>query len=230
TTAIAMAAALGASHAEIYSDVDGVYSADPRVAEDARHLPELTYDEMGRMAAAGAKVLHAKAVELARDAGIAIRARSTFRPGKETHVHDAAAPARTPRAVVGARGLAEIALPRRAFTGALALLAEAGLDVPFSATGDRVALALRPAHAPDWPALRRALEEAHEARIMDARGTVTIVGGGRAPVAAAVEELVPGVTLECAEGEVRLRMDDASVDDAVRVLHARLVGGEDPPA
>ena len=76
TTALAMAAALGAEHAEIYSDVDGVYSADPRKVEGARHLPELTYDEMQAMAEAGAKVLHAQAVEAAREARIRIHARS----------------------------------------------------------------------------------------------------------------------------------------------------------
>ena len=55
TTALAMAAALGATHAEIYSDVDGVYSADPRKIRGAQHLPELGYDEMHRMATAGRK-------------------------------------------------------------------------------------------------------------------------------------------------------------------------------
>ncbi|MEM6958172.1 MAG: aspartate kinase [Myxococcota bacterium] len=87
TTAVAMAAALGASHAEIYSDVDGVYSADPRKVSGAQHLPELSYDEMQAMALAGAKVLHHKAVAYAREARIAIHARSTFGSERETVVH-----------------------------------------------------------------------------------------------------------------------------------------------
>ena len=74
TTAVALAAALGAD-CEIYSDVDGVYSADPREVAGARPIPELGYETMQALARAGAKVLHAQAVELAEDRGIAIYAR-----------------------------------------------------------------------------------------------------------------------------------------------------------
>src|SRR5215472_14737089 len=66
TTAVAIAAALGAEHCEIYSDVDGVYSADPRVVEDAKHLPDLDLATLAEMAEAGAKVICAQAVEWAR--------------------------------------------------------------------------------------------------------------------------------------------------------------------
>jgi aspartate kinase len=90
TTALAMAAALSADRAEIYSDVDGVYTADPRVVPAARHLPTLSYDEMQAMADAGAKVLHAQAVEFARNARIAIHARATTKPGRETIIRDGA--------------------------------------------------------------------------------------------------------------------------------------------
>src|SRR5262249_13161628 len=72
TTAVALAAALGAERCEIYSDVDGVYSADPRVVPDAIHLPEIDLASLQEMAEAGAKVLNAQAVEWARRAGIAI--------------------------------------------------------------------------------------------------------------------------------------------------------------
>ncbi|MFN7701521.1 MAG: aspartate kinase, partial [Deltaproteobacteria bacterium] len=98
TTAIALAAALSADRAEIYSDVDGVYSADPRVVPDARHLPELTYDAMQEMADVGAKVLNATAVEFAKRGKITIHARSTFEPGRETLVRDEAG--RSGRSVV----------------------------------------------------------------------------------------------------------------------------------
>ncbi len=77
TTAVALAAALGAEACEIYSDVDGVYSADPRIVTDARRLDTITYEEMQEMARLGAKVLNATAVEFARRAGIALYARST---------------------------------------------------------------------------------------------------------------------------------------------------------
>jgi len=86
TTATALAAALGAERCEIYSDVDGVYTADPSTVRDARHLPEISYQEMQEMSRAGAKVLAAQAVEFAKNAGIAIYARSAFAPGRETVV------------------------------------------------------------------------------------------------------------------------------------------------
>jgi len=84
TSAVALAAALDAERCEIYSDVDGVYSADPTIAADARHLPEVSYPVMQEMSRAGAKVLNASAVQFAKDKNIAIYARSTFDPGRET--------------------------------------------------------------------------------------------------------------------------------------------------
>lgn len=77
TTAVAMAAALGAEWCEICSDVDGVYSADPRVVPSARRIGNLSYEEMQEMAEAGARVLNAQAVEFAKEKNIAIYARAT---------------------------------------------------------------------------------------------------------------------------------------------------------
>ena len=84
TTAVALAAALDAERCEIYSDVDGVYSTDPSLASQARHLPELSYPVMQEMSTAGAKVLHSHAVQFAKEKNIAIYARSAFEPGRET--------------------------------------------------------------------------------------------------------------------------------------------------
>ncbi len=84
TTAVALAAALDAERCEIYSDVDGVYSADPSLVEQARHLPELSYPVMQEMSTAGAKVLNAHAVQFAKEKQIAIYARATFSPGRQT--------------------------------------------------------------------------------------------------------------------------------------------------
>ncbi len=78
TTAVALAAALGADVCEIYTDVDGVFSADPRIVPNARRLERITYEEMLEMAACGAKVLHLRSVEYARRYGIAVRVRSSF--------------------------------------------------------------------------------------------------------------------------------------------------------
>ncbi len=77
TTALALAAALGADHCEIYSDVDGVFSADPRCVSDAKLLDEIGFGTLEALARGGAKVLHADAVAWARRAGIAFRARKT---------------------------------------------------------------------------------------------------------------------------------------------------------
>src|ERR671918_1194690 len=78
TTAVAMAAALGAEWCEICSDVDGVYTADPRTVPSARRIGVLSYEETQELAEAGAKVLNAQAVEFAKAAGIAIYARATI--------------------------------------------------------------------------------------------------------------------------------------------------------
>ena len=80
TTAVAMAAALNAEYCEICSDVDGVYSADPRVVPAARRIATLSYEETQEMAESGAKVLNAQAVEFAKEKGIAIYARATSGP------------------------------------------------------------------------------------------------------------------------------------------------------
>ncbi len=83
TTAVALAAALGADVCEIYSDVDGIYSADPRIVGDAQRLDTITYEEMLEMAACGAKILHLRSVEYARRYQVPLRVRSSYndRPG-----------------------------------------------------------------------------------------------------------------------------------------------------
>ncbi|TWF77079.1 aspartate kinase [Pseudonocardia hierapolitana] len=83
TTAVALAAALEADVCEIYTDVDGIYSADPRIAPDAQLLETITYEEMLEMAACGAKVLHLRAVEYARRYNVPLRVRSSYndKPG-----------------------------------------------------------------------------------------------------------------------------------------------------
>jgi aspartate kinase len=86
TTAVALAAALNAERCEIYSDIDGVYSADPSIIKNAEHLPEISYQQMQEISIAGAKVLNAQAVQFAKEAQITIYARSTFNPGRETIV------------------------------------------------------------------------------------------------------------------------------------------------
>ena len=100
TTAVALAAALDATRCEIYSDVEGVYSADPSIVSDSRHLPEISYPVMQEMSMAGAKVLHAGAVQFAKEKNIAIYARSTFMPGRETVIRRL-----SPGAIIGVQAV-----------------------------------------------------------------------------------------------------------------------------
>jgi len=78
TTAVALAAALGADACEIYTDVDGIFTADPRIVRSARRIPRISYEEMLEMAACGAKVLMLRCVEYARRYGVPIHVRSSF--------------------------------------------------------------------------------------------------------------------------------------------------------
>jgi aspartate kinase len=88
TTAVALAAALGAQVCEIYTDVAGVFSADPRIVPDARKLPVLTFEEMLEMSASGAGVLQLRSVEYARNHGVTIHCRASFDDGPGTVVQD----------------------------------------------------------------------------------------------------------------------------------------------
>ena len=86
TTAVALAAALGADVCEIYSDVDGVFTADPRIVPTARKLDRVSHEEMLEMAASGAKILHLRCVEYARRYGIPVHVRSSFSQKEGTWV------------------------------------------------------------------------------------------------------------------------------------------------
>ena len=86
TTAVALAAAIDAEVCEIYTDVAGVFTADPRLVTTARKLPYVSFEEMLEMAASGAKVLQLRAVEYARTHGVRIHCRSSFEDGPGTHV------------------------------------------------------------------------------------------------------------------------------------------------
>jgi aspartate kinase len=88
TTAVALAAALGADVCEIYTDVDGVYTADPRIVPSARKIDRVSSEEMLELAASGAKVLHLRCVEYARRYGVPVHVRSSFTPREGTWVVD----------------------------------------------------------------------------------------------------------------------------------------------
>ena len=155
TTAVALAAALGAECCEICSDVDGVYSADPRLFGAAELLEAISHDQMLELAAHGAKVLHAEAVEAARRFGVALYAKATVGGGEGTRIDvpDGAVRANRVAGVTGQKNLVRLRAP-----GADALLAlarEERLAIQsLSAAPDRAALLLALDDVPDWPAVR----------------------------------------------------------------------------
>jgi aspartate kinase len=236
TTAIALAAALGAERAEIYSDVDGVYTADPRVVPEARHLPELGYDAMLEMAEVGAKVLNQTAVETAKKAGILIHARSTFEPGKETVVRGGAGPVRT---VVGQRGVVRASLAtEHDLRHALAVLAQASVparDVVLDASG--ASLVIPTQLTPDWPKVEREIVEGGSRAPTFERwlGAASLVAEGSGPEAATGPSLYPDAATALAQAGVRplsvsaagarlsFLVEETRLDEAVRTLHHRFV-------
>ena len=233
TTAIALAAALGAERAEIYSDVDGVYTADPRVVTDAQHLARLSYEEMQEMAEAGAKVLNATAVEFAKNAKIAIHARATFGTERESVI--TAAPSSS-RSVTGQRGVTRVFVDggADALRSALAACGAAQIDPrEVEASGASASFLVVIGVTPDWSAGRRAIEHACTARahIEEGLATVAVVGDGLGRDAAALGQALAALAeagvapLRTVTTPLRLAflVSDAAADIAVRALHAALV-------
>ena len=143
TTAVAMAAALGADYCEICSDVDGVYTADPRVVPAAQRIGTLSYEETQELAESGARVLNAQAVEFAKDKGIAIYARATSGP--------------LPGADPSADGTVVRRFPPRLPGAVVGVASERDVLVMHTSPGDRLAAADGPRERPR-PAERLALE------------------------------------------------------------------------
>jgi len=182
TTAVALAAALGAGQCEIYSDVDGVYSADPRVVPEARHLPELDLASLQEMAEAGARVMNAQAVEWARRGNVVLRARRTDDPvggGRETVCLESLRP-RHVRAVVGLGPVVHARVPAselRAFAELAAILEVPLLDV--ASSGEAASCSIPLANLPDWDRCRARIVECTRGIALESeRGVVSVVGDG----------------------------------------------------
>ncbi len=244
TTAVALAAALDAD-CEIYSDVDGVYSADPRVVPQARRLAELSYEEMQELAEAGARVLNAQAVEFAKEKGIAIYARATAGGPGETVVRKF--PPRAPGRVAGVAsetGLVRVspAGERDALVRVLEVLERhqaGGKQVVFDAAGGAgsasLLLSLENLHA--FAALRAELVRAG-ARIDEGLGAVSAIGAGiNASHAHLLRTLAllegaacPVLGVATSSFRISVLVPQAQVQDAVRALHAGLIADEPLPA
>jgi aspartate kinase len=239
TTAVALAAALGAEACEIYSDVDGVYSADPRVVPGARRLAEISYEEMQEMAEAGAKVLNAQAVEFAKEAGIAIYARASSGSDAETVVRRF--PPRAPGRVAGVASdtglmlLEAGSMSRQGLAEALALLDECGiagkqLQTSESADGHRAAVVVPLENLHDFGAHRNALA-ARGFRFREGIGAVSAIGTGinatfanaRRALDALAERDVPVLGLATSSFRISVLVEERAVQSAVKTLHERLV-------
>jgi aspartate kinase len=248
TTAVALAAALDAEACEIYSDVDGVYSADPRLVPESRRLAELSYEEMQELAEAGAKVLNAQAVEFAKVRGIAIYARAAAGGPGETVVRKF--PPRAPGRVLGVAhetGLVRLAA-RTASGPALAELLAAleaagahGKQLRFEATagGGQASLLIPLENLHGFPAVREALQArfAETVELHEGLGAVSVVGTGINARFDTVERVLAEADalgaevlgLSTSSFRVSLLLDERHVPGAVRRLHAAFVGAA-PPA
>jgi aspartate kinase len=235
TTAVALAAALGAVRCEIYSDVDGVYTADPRVVPEAKHLPEVDLASLQEMAEAGAKVLNAQAVEWARRAKIAIHARRTSDPvggGRETVAAESPAP-KDVRVVVGLDKVVFAQLPAaelRAFAEAAGQDDVPLLDVACS--GDAATCAVLLANVPDWSACRARLEEKVRGLALEGeQAIVSVVGDGLTTGARALPRFLvvlaeTGIAPRAVHaGPLRIAavVPTAHLADAQRALHVAFV-------
>jgi aspartate kinase len=232
TTAVALAAALGGD-CEIYSDVAGVFTADPRVVPDARRLDALSYDEMQELAQAGARVLNAQAVEFARESGIAIHARSTFGGAEETVVRGGTFPERV-AGVATQRELALVELPAGALHEVLGRLEERGATAgEIASPGGRAGLVIALENVHDWPLLREALSALPGVSVADeGLGALSVVGTGLSAGHRVLREVTavllglgaPPRAVFTSALRVTAYARTAVLADAARELHRRLVG------
>jgi aspartate kinase len=196
TTAVALAAALNAERCEIYSDVDGVYSADPRAVPDAVHLPELTHEMLQEMAECGAKVVCAQAVEWARRAGIAIYARATADkdpPKRETVVRRSQPSEELrARAIVAEPNVALGRFDDGALDALLAATRDAGPSLRDLSSGGRGGSFVVPLlNVPDWATeKRRLLGAVPGLELVEGLASVSVVGDGLGTTGAPVARFV----------------------------------------
>ena len=248
TTAVAMAAALDAEFCEICSDVDGVYSADPRVVPAARRIGTLSYEETQEMAEAGAKVLNAQAVEFAKEKGIAIYARATAGPlpGADPSSDGTVvrkSPPRMPGMVVGVASEHNILmLDGDGPAGELlALLDERGVSGKQLHTyAGRTTLALSRDNLHNEAQLREVLRArlGDRVRVVDGLAAVSVVGAGinatYANVRTGAEAIssVGAAPVGIATSSFRITwlISAERTDQAVRALHERFIEAEHPLA
>ncbi len=230
TTAVALAAALGAERCEIYSDVDGVYTADPHRVANAAHLPEIDYETMQEMAECGAKVLNARAVEWARRHRVLIAARRTSDfangSGRETLVVPVSGESGRTRAVVGERKLALLRGDARSAATLLRAAAAAELSLR-DVTIDREHFlgSVSLLNTPDFGRAQRTLAAAVPGlEVLEGLAQLSVVGVGvgcePTSVASALEHL-PGTPLAFTSTPLRVSavLPDALLADGEAAFH-----------
>jgi aspartate kinase len=240
TTAVAMAAALDANYCEICSDVDGVYSADPRVVPAAKRIATLSYEETQEMAEAGAKVLNAQAVEFAKEKGIVIYARATGGPlpgpnpstdGTVVREH----PSRAPGSVVGVASERDVILLESQAPPAdlLALLDNNGVaGKQLHIVGTRTNLVISRENLHDEARLRNSLD-AHRSptQLVDGLAAVSVIGVGinatyqnvRVGTEALAEAAIQPSGAATSSFRITWMVPRDRTEDAVRALHSRFI-------
>ncbi|MBB5807076.1 aspartate kinase [Saccharothrix ecbatanensis] len=256
TTAVALAAALKADVCEIYTDVDGVFSADPRIVPNAKRLATITYEEMLEMAACGAKVLMLRCVEYARRYGVPVHVRSSFsnKPGTivSGSVEDLTVEQAMITGVAHDRSEAKVTVTAVPDLPGMAarifrVVAEAELDIDMVVQNVSQAVSGRTdvtftLPKDDGPRAVAALEKARgeigfdQVLYDDHVGKVSLVGAGMRShpgvIAQFCEALASaGVNIEIiSTSEIRISVvcRDTQLDDAVRALHdAFELGGDE---
>jgi len=235
TTAVAMAAALGAEYCEVCSDVDGVYTADPRVVAAATRIGELSYEETQELAESGAKVLNAQAVEFAKEKGIAIYARATAGPlpGADPSADGTVVrkfPPRAPGTVVGVASERDVlVLHADASAPVLSLLDALGIAGKQLNVGDgRLSLVVSRENLHEEQRLRDQLAALGGCRLVDGLGAVSVIGAG---INASFSNVRRGTSALDAAGlhsqgtstssfRITWMIERARLDDAVRLMHA----------
>jgi aspartate kinase len=238
TTAVAMAAALNADYCEICSDVDGVYSADPRVVPDARRIGALSYEETQEMAESGAKVLNAQAVEFAKERGIAIYARATTGPlpGADPSVDGTVVrrnPPRLPGTVVGIASERDVLVldadsPPYDLLSALDEHHVAGKQLHTS--GGHTTLVVSRENLHDEAKVRASLTTRFGKHVVftDGLGAVSTIGAGinatyanvRAGLTALTDARIAPQGMSTSSFRITWMVPDGELERAVRTLHA----------
>jgi aspartate kinase len=237
TTAVAMAAALGAEYCEICSDVDGIYTADPRVVPGAERIGTLSYEETQELAESGAKVLNSQAVEFAKEKGIAIYARATASPlpGADPSADGSVVrrdAVRVPGSVVGVASERDVLVLEGAapYDDLFALLDDYNVaGKQLNGVGESLSMVISRENLHQEDKLRAGIAGrfGNAVRLVDTLGAVSVIGAGinatfqnvrRGSRALEAAGILPR-QVATSSFRITWMVDRSRLDDAVRRLH-----------